>query len=64
MAHPVSPGQLSLLDLGPLSPEPEPEVLSLAVQPERPGGLSTAVAGAISARRSDATRRACSGQWR
>ena len=52
MAQPVSPGQLSLLDPGPLSPQPAPEV------------LSPAVAGAISASRSDATRRAYSGQWR
>ena len=52
MAQPVSPGQLSLLDPVPLSPQPAPEV------------LSPAVASAISASRSDATRRAYSGQWR
>ena len=32
--------------------------------PDRPGGLSPAVAGAVSASRSDATRRAYSEQWR
>ena len=47
LVQPVSPGQLSLLDL---SPQPAPEVLS--------------VAGAVSASRSDATLRACSAQWR
>ena len=53
MAQPASPGQLS--------PQPALEVLSPAVQPERTGGLSPTVAGAVSASRSDATRRAYSG---
>ena len=43
MAQPVSPGQLSLLDLGPLSPQPAREVLSIAVQ-------GSAIAGAWRAR--------------
>ena len=34
------------------------------VPPERSGGLSPAVAGAVSTSRPDATRRAYSGQWR
>ena len=32
--------------------------------PDRPGGLSPDVAGAVSVSRSDATRRTYSGQWR
>ena len=48
----------------PVSPQPKPEVLSLADHPGRPGGLSPAVAGAVSASWSDSTRRAYSGQWR
>ena len=49
----------------PVSPQPKPEVLSLAEDhPGRPGGLPPAVAGAVSASWSDSTRRACSGQWR
>ena len=36
----------------------------MVVPPERSGGLSPAVAGAVSTSRPDATRRAYSGQWR
>ena len=46
----------------PLSPQPAPEALSSAVRPERRGGLSPSVAGAVSASRSDATRKAYSAQ--
>ena len=48
----------------PVSRQPKPVVLSLGDHPGRPGGLSPAVAGAVSASWSDSTRRACSGQWR
>ena len=44
--------------------QPKPKVLSLADHPGRTGGLSPAVAGAVSANWSDSTRRAYSGQWR
>ena len=51
MCPAAAPGQLSLLDLGPFSLESPGREL-----------LSPAVAGAVSAGRSDATRKTCSGQ--
>ena len=48
----------------PSARRPTPESLSLMDPPDRPGGLSPDVAGAVSVSRSDATRRTYSGQWR
>ena len=47
----------------PVFPEPVPEVLFLAVPPEHPAGLSPSVADAVSASRSDVTRRVYAIQW-
>ena len=63
MAQPVSPGQLSLLSLGPLSPG-SPARADPQLIPPGPEVLSPAVAGVVSAGRSDATRKAYSGQCR
>ena len=71
-ARPVDPGPPSpepglLADPPQTSPQPistEPEVLSAADFPGRQSGLPPAIAGAVSASRSDATRRAYSGQLR
>ena len=63
MAQPVSPGQLSLLDFSPESPA-DPLRADPQLIPPGPEAFSPAVAGAVSAGRSDATRKAYSGQWR
>lgn len=56
-SRPDQPGA----DLEPVFPEPE--VLFLAVPPEHPAGLSPSVADAVSASRSDVTRRVYAIQW-
>ena len=47
----------------PVFPKPVPEVLFLAVPPERPASLSPSVADAVSVSRSDVTRRVYAAQW-